>query len=285
MITVTRAQWNARPPRSTVALILSKVDKFIVHYSGASRSQSVRSIQDYCMDNKGHTDIDYNAIVKDGMHFVGRAYNIGGHTLNNNSTSYGCCVVGNDGDATDADMNCVRDIYEMVCAKLGRRITMTHHRGVLGASYTSCPGSELEAWVNAGMPYKTTASGGKVMFCQQDQPVGSGTVAVLQRELNVVLAYIGDPEVLTVDDDYGQHTAGAMMRTGVGNPANNGSVYFEGEYDKLQTKLRDIAAVRAVQAHLANTKHGGGNLPDSVQLSIPEQHFTIPAQTVTAPIS
>ncbi|HVI71716.1 MAG TPA: hypothetical protein VM656_09555, partial [Pyrinomonadaceae bacterium] len=68
MITVTRAQWNARAPRSTTSLTLSKVDKFIVHYSGASRSQTIRSIQDYCMDVKGHSDIDYNALVKDGKH-------------------------------------------------------------------------------------------------------------------------------------------------------------------------------------------------------------------------
>lgn len=271
METVTRAQWNARQPTSAVALTLSKVDKFIVHYSGASRSQTIRSIQDYCMDAKGHSDIDYNALVKDGKHYVGRAYNIGGHTLNNNSTSYGCCVVGNDGDATDADMNCVRDIYEMVCAKLGRRIRMTHHRGVLGASYTSCPGSELEAWVNAGMPYKTTATGGVVMFCQQDQPIGAGTVAVLQRELNIVLEFIGDAERLTVDDDYGNKTAGAMIRTGVGNPANSGSVYFEAEYSKLQAKLRDIAATRAVAAHLSGAPHG----------DVGAFSFVIPAQEIT----
>lgn len=151
---VTRAEWNARDPKYVNALNPADVSLFIVHYSGASRSQTVRSIQDYCMDNKGHSDIDYNAVVKDGKHYIGRGWNKGGHTLNNNSRSYGVCVVGQDGDATDEDMNVVRNIYEMVCATVGRRITMTTHRGVLGASYTSCPGSELEAWVREGMPYK-----------------------------------------------------------------------------------------------------------------------------------
>lgn len=150
---VTREQWNARPPDSTTPLTRSKVDKFIVHYSGASRAQSVRSIQDYCMDVKGHVDIDYNRIVKDGLDYMGRGWNVGGHTKDNNSTSYGVCVVGLDGDATDDDKTAVRDIYEEICATLGRRITMTTHRGVLGASYTDCPGTDLHNWVMAGMPY------------------------------------------------------------------------------------------------------------------------------------
>lgn len=280
MNTVTRAQWNARAPRSTVALTLSKVNKFIVHYSGASRSQSIRSIQDYCMDAKGHSDIDYNALVKDGNHYVGRAYNIGGHTLNNNSTSYGVCVVGNDGDATDADMNCVRDIYEMVCSKLGRRITMTHHRGVLGASYTSCPGSELEAWVNSGMSYKTT-TGGEDVFCKQDDPIGSGKVIVLQGNLNTVLEFMGITPLLVTDDDYGQKTAAALLQTGCGNAANNGSVYWAGEELALKNKLREIAAIKAVNAHLTAAQHGG-ELPDDVELTIPA--YTVPAQTITVPI-
>lgn len=276
METVTRAQWNARAPRSTAALTLSKVSLFIVHYSGASRSQTVRSIQDYCMDVKGHSDIDYNAIVKDGKHHIGRGYNIGGHTLNHNSISYGVCVVGNDGDATDADMNCVRDTYEMVCSKLGRRITMTHHRGVLGASYTSCPGSELEAWVNAGMPYTTGTVGGDDVFCKQDDPVGSGKVIVLQGNLNTVLEYIGDPERLVLDDDYGPKTANALLRSGCGNAANNGSVYWAGEELALKNKLRQIEAAKAVAAH-AGTPHGG-ELPDTLTLAFP-------AQTVTAAIA
>lgn len=282
METVSRAGWNARAPRYTNALTLSKVDKFIVHYSGASRSQTIRSIQDYCMDTKGHSDIDYNALVKDGKHYVGRGYSIGGHTLNNNSSSYGVCVVGNDGDATDADMNCVRDIYEMVCSKLGRRIRMTHHRGVLGASYTSCPGSELEAWVDAGMPYKATTIGGDDVFCKQDDPVGSGKVLVLQGNINTVMEFMGITPLLVLDDDYGPKTAKALLDIGCGNAANNGSQYWAGEELALKNKLREIAAVKAVTAHMANATHGG--LPSELTLKIPAQTYTVPEQTVTVPI-
>lgn len=123
----------------------------------------------------------------------------------------------------------------------------------------------------------STSTGVGIMFCKQDQPVGAGTVAVLQRQLNVVLAFINDPERLTVDDDYGNKTAGAMMRTGVGNPANNGSVYWEGEYFTLQGKLLAIAAAKAIQAHTTDAPHGG-ELPPTVT-------FTIPAQVVTAPLA
>ena len=152
MIHVSRQGWNARPPESTTPLVRSRITNFIVHYSGASRDQTVRSIQNFCMDNKGHVDIDYNRIVHGDYDYMGRGWNVGGHTLNNNSTSYGVCVIGQDGDATDADFRTVRGIYDEVCASLGRQITMTTHRGVLGASYTSCPGLELHNWVMAGMP-------------------------------------------------------------------------------------------------------------------------------------
>jgi hypothetical protein len=110
------------------------------------------------------------------------------------------------------------------------------------------------------------------MFCQQDQAIGAGTVSVLQRELNIVLEATGAPERLTVDDDYGNKTAGAMMRTGVGNPANSGSVYFEAEYSKLQNKLRDIAAMRAVAAHLNGDPHG---TVDAFSFVIPAQEITV----------
>jgi hypothetical protein len=151
MISVSRAGWDARPPDSTNPLNKSNVVNFIVHYSGASREQTVRSIQNFCMDTKGHVDIDYNRIVRGEFDYMGRGWNTGGHTLNNNSTSYGVCIIGVDGDATDADFRTVREIYDQVCAELGRPLTMTDHRTVL-PNHTSCPGDEIHNWVAAGMP-------------------------------------------------------------------------------------------------------------------------------------
>ncbi len=152
---VTRAQWFARPPTAVVPLTLSRVDKFIVHYSGAVRSQTVRSIQSYCMDVKGHSDIDYSYLVRGVDLYVGRGDNIGSHTLGNNSTSYGICIIGNDGDATDDDFRTVRTVYDELCAKLNRTLRFMGHNQAPGLppGYTSCPGSEIQTWINQGMPY------------------------------------------------------------------------------------------------------------------------------------
>ena len=150
---VTREQWNARPPTRIVPLNWSKVDKFIVHYSGAVRSQSVRSIQNYCMDNKGHSDIDYNDLVRNRDRYIGRGVNVGSHTLNNNSTSYGVCIIGNEGDATDDDFRTVRTIYDELTAKLGRQLRKLGHRTAMPPGYTTCPGDEIQAWIDKGMPY------------------------------------------------------------------------------------------------------------------------------------
>jgi N-acetylmuramoyl-L-alanine amidase. len=153
---VTREQWGARPPESTVPLRWGGVDKFIVHYSGAARTQSVRSIQNYCMDQKNHSDIDYNDIVRATNRYIGRGVNVGSHTLGLNSSSYGVCIIGNDGDATDDDFRTVRIIYDELTAKLGRQLRKLGHRTAMPPGYTTCPGDEIQAWIDAGMPYPAT---------------------------------------------------------------------------------------------------------------------------------
>jgi hypothetical protein len=65
------------------------------------------------------------------------------------------CVIGVDGDATADDMNVVRSRYDYACAMAGRKLRMLGHNQAptLPAGYTDCPGSELQNWINAGMPY------------------------------------------------------------------------------------------------------------------------------------
>jgi hypothetical protein len=169
---VSRAEWDARPPTSTTLLQWSKVQNFIVHYSGASRTQSVRSIQNYCMDNKGHSDIDYNYLVRDNDLYVGRGVNVGSHTLDNNSTSVGICVIGLDGDATEADFRVIRQVYDELTVKLGRQLNAIGHNQAptLPPGYTDCPGSEIQAWINAGMPVN---SGMVDMFLLRDDATGA----------------------------------------------------------------------------------------------------------------
>lgn len=151
----TRSDWGAVPPKSTVPLNWAKVTKFIVHYSGANRWQSVASIQHFCMVDKGHSDIDYNELVRANVLYVGRGLNVGSHTLNNNSTSYGVCMIGLDGDATSDDLNVIRSRYDWACQRAGRVLAKLGHNQAptLPAGYTSCPGSQVQKWIDAGMPY------------------------------------------------------------------------------------------------------------------------------------
>lgn len=201
MIMISRGGWGARPPRYTTPLNFSVVDKFIVHYSGASRSQTVRSIQNYSMDVKGYSDIDYNYLVKDGKVFVGRGDNAGGHTLNNNSSSIGVCIIGQDGDATAADFQAVRELYDHMCNRIGKQLRMLGHRDA-NPGQTDCPGNQIEAWVKAGMPAPGVS--GDDMFSK----LGDRNDKVLW--LQAVLAGMGhDPGGL--DSSYGPRTTAAVL--------------------------------------------------------------------------
>jgi len=150
---VNRKGWSARNPTDFVALDWGKVDKFIIHYSGASRDQTVRSIQNYCMDKKGHSDIDYNDLIKGDTVYEGRGEHVGGHTFGLNSTSYGVCVIGQDGDATEEDLACLQERYAYACGKANRKLTIYGHGEAPGQkenSGTDCPGSEIYAWIHDG---------------------------------------------------------------------------------------------------------------------------------------
>lgn len=150
---ITRAQWGARPPKSAVPLTWSRVTQYVAHYSGANRNQTVRSIQNYCMDTKGHSDIDYNYLVRGNNLYVGRGDNSGSHTLNQNSISIGVCIIGEDGDATDDDFRTVRELYDEFTTRLGRPLNQFGHRETQRVGYTDCPGDQIQRWVDAGMPY------------------------------------------------------------------------------------------------------------------------------------
>lgn len=147
---IERAGWDAREPRYTNALDWDQVLYFVIHYSGGPRDQSVRAIQDWCMDGKGHSDIDYNELVRGSTLYVGRGDNKGGHTLNLNSKSYGVCVIGLDGDATPEDLAVLQERYRYACNRAGRLLTIYGHGEAPGQS-TDCPGSEIYGWIHAGL--------------------------------------------------------------------------------------------------------------------------------------
>lgn len=161
---IDRAGWNARPPRYTNALDWSEVIYFVVHYTGGNRGQSVRSIQDWCMDEppdgKGHSDIDYNELIRGNTLYLGRGDNKGGHTLNLNSRSYGVAVIGLDGDATPDDLRVLQERYRYACDRAGRMLTVVGHKNAPGQNPTDCPGSEILGWIAAGLIDDTPAPGG-----------------------------------------------------------------------------------------------------------------------------
>lgn len=181
----TRADWGAVPPTSTVPLNWGNVTKFIVHYSGATRSQTVRSIQRFCMDDKGHSDIDYNELVRGNVLYIGRGDNVGSHTLGNNSTSYGICMIGLDGDATDDDMNVIRTRYDWACQRAGRTLQMLGHNQAPGLppGYTSCPGGELQAWINEGMPFL------EAFMSEWTEPLTQGNPGYAGHQRDTALAF------------------------------------------------------------------------------------------------
>lgn len=171
---ILKSEWGGRPATKITTTTWDKKTEFIVHYSGSSRSQTIKSIQNYCMDVKGHSDIDYCFVVKDGLIYEGRGWlNIGSHTLGHNTVGIGVCVVGRDGDATEADRRAVRWLYDEACRRAKRQLKKLSHRTANPGS-TDCPGNELAKWVAVGMPVtSTTPTQGEEMTPQDLQAVKS----------------------------------------------------------------------------------------------------------------
>lgn len=155
---ITRAEWNARPPKtSPVGIPLPTPKLYLHHAAGANlpgddeMSEAdltrIRSIQDFHMDVRGWNDIAYSFLLDpDGNVFEGRGAGIrGGHTKNQNTVSHGICVMGNyDNQPVDSDL----------VPRLAEFVHHGHyegwwplgftggHRDAPGAA-TSCPGTNL----------------------------------------------------------------------------------------------------------------------------------------------
>lgn len=212
---VSRREWNARPPRYTNALDWSQVRYFVVHYSGAFRAQSVRAIQDWCMDGKGHSDIDYNELTRDGVLYVGRGDNKGGHTLNLNSSSYGICVIGSEGDATEADLRVLQERYVYACGRAGRTLSVVGHSEAPGQNPTSCPGPEILDWIHrrlvaqAQLPMPNNPNWTEKTVNELPM-LERGSKGPMVRRLQALANVAGAG--LSVDGDFGPKTDAAVRR-------------------------------------------------------------------------
>lgn len=154
---ITRAQWGARAPdpRPFPTTSWGSRTGFVVHYSAADASQTVRSIQNYQMDSNGWRDVGYNFLVdRLGRIFEGAQgtwYAIGAHVSNHNTANIGVCAIGTNAQITDAQKRSIRALYDECNRRAGKTLAKRYHSGMSGAS-TSCPGDNLRGWVQSGMP-------------------------------------------------------------------------------------------------------------------------------------
>jgi N-acetylmuramoyl-L-alanine amidase len=150
---VTRKGWGARVSRYVDTVSMSSRRRFIVHYSGAPIDQTVRAIQDWCMNDaphgRGFADIDYNFLVRGstGEIYQGRGWSaVGAHTKGYNTAGIGVCVI-SPGPISDAAKASVQWLYAEAVRRAGRQLLVCGHRDLTS---TDCPGDEIEHWVKSG---------------------------------------------------------------------------------------------------------------------------------------
>lgn len=193
---ISRSAWNARPPKSTPTFVdPSRRRYFVVHHSGAAVTQTVRAIQDWCMDGRGFSDVDYNFLVRGttGEIYEGRGWDVvGAHTVGYNTVGAGVCIIGND-QASDAAKAAVRWLYEQYNVRCGRTLTIKGHKQ-LATTGTDCPGTKNMAWVTTELD----ATQATVRSLRRGM-VGADVAALQQR--------LGVP----VDGTFGPQTESAVL--------------------------------------------------------------------------
>lgn len=162
----TQQEWNGTSPEDNSEWAnKSKRKLFIVHYLGDGSTETselsrLRSAQNYHRNNLGYSDIAYNdAVGQSGTVYEGRGIDaLGGHTKGHPHDYAIVALLYDDEEPSEAMKAAILDRYAQVNAHEGKTLKLTHHRGVLGKSYTSCPGPHLEAWIDAGAPLTTTTT-------------------------------------------------------------------------------------------------------------------------------
>jgi len=166
---VTRAEWGARPPKSTPTRVpLSARTATCVHHDGskpiiirtfAEACARVRADQNYHMDGQHWDDIGYNFLVisapgvagVDGLIFEGRGRDVvGAHCLNHNTEWIGVQVaIGGGQTPSPAALASTRRLHDDFTSAAGNALGKKGHRDGFP---TACPDTILYAWVRAGMP-------------------------------------------------------------------------------------------------------------------------------------
>ncbi|WP_328358517.1 peptidoglycan-binding protein [Streptomyces sp. NBC_00445] len=270
---ISRAQWGARPPVSEAKVPLSQRTGFAVHYSAGPTSQTPKAIQNYHMDSNGWWDIGYNFLVDvQGRIFEGRGWaNEGAHATGYNTTHFGVCFIGRNGDATTAAKNAIRSLYHAAREKTGKALAATYH-SALGS--TQCPGAELRAWVQSGLPGTTyPIVGGEPVYDGDPPDDGSSgglttvrSIASQQRAVNG----LGYTPPLTVDGAFGPLTDAGVrwLQNKIGTEADG---------------LWGTATEAAYVAHIGGSPgHMGGGL--TTVRSVSSQQSAVNALGYTPPL-
>ncbi len=253
-----RHEWGARAPRHRSKM--GRHTRTFQHYTvtaagGANPSlafgfASMRSVQAFHMDGRGWSDFAYSL----GVDNAGRIYEgrgpgvVGGHTKGYNSSSYAVVWIGGPDDTpTAAARAAIRAAHEWLDDLYDTTTRTDGHRDVAA---TGCPGDQLDAWVNAGMPIDgaerpkewdemATKDEVKDALGEVLADAGIATTAQLDdRALKTTIAVTGsrvhsidDPNIKTVSDLYnGQN---AILATLSGQTAGTVDV------DALAAKIRD----------------------------------------------
>lgn len=155
---VTRAQWGAAPPK-TKPLPLTRFDGWHIHWLGdaypddATDDQILTSVQRYHQETKGWADIGYSFAVG-RMHpeavYECRGFGVAGsHTQGHNSTSMGIVVLIGDGEQPNPiQLATVRQFIDTHSDRWPYRWVRPHS----ATKPTACPGPDLTAWIEAGLP-------------------------------------------------------------------------------------------------------------------------------------
>lgn len=166
MLTTSRKEWKARPPKRPYAPLPKKVKGIKWHYTGGFVSpdivdnhqkclEMIRSFQNHHMDGNGWNDFAYNYAVCPHEVIIGRGMKVmssanGNPTLNKGHYAV-LLLVGSSGLTVPPD-----SMLEQAC-DLKEHIR-THGpcgnelKGHKDGYATSCPGAPVYKWVQAGCP-------------------------------------------------------------------------------------------------------------------------------------
>ena len=152
---ISRTEWHARPPKRTFTrLRSSRVVGIVVHHSGVANPpdgvNAVRAYERYHIDTRGWNAIAYNWLVDErGVIYEGRGPGIvSGATKHYNVKTESICYTGYGGKKLpEVALVSIAEVIEDVQARYGGRLWLKGHQDLAA---TTCPGSELYAWLKNG---------------------------------------------------------------------------------------------------------------------------------------